>query len=104
MRLEYYPSEKLKKEVLEILGTHLNMRLYRVFFFGSRVTRKGNDRSDIDIGIEGPPISSALWMRLEEKLEKLPTLYKIEFVDFSRVSRKFRDVALVQIEELSPVA
>ena len=94
MRLEHYPLDKLKKELTEIIGGHLDLVKYKVFFFGSRVIGKGNDRSDIDIGIEGPaPIPWQIMLEIREKLEELPTLYKIDVVDFSSVSHDFYEVA-----------
>ena len=99
MRLEYYPVEKLKGELLKIIGRHLELSQYRVFFFGSRVVGGGSDRSDIDVGIEGDaPIPAAALIEIEEDVERLPTLYKIDIVDFSSVSEKFRSVALKQRE------
>ena len=54
MKLAHYPEKKLKKEILEIIGKHLDLRKYKVFFFGSRVKGDNFPRADIDIGIEGP--------------------------------------------------
>lgn len=103
MRLEHYPVEKLKREILAIIGKHLDLTKYRVFFFGSRVAGTGTDRSDIDVGIEGPkPISASAWMEIEETIENLPSLYKIEIVDFKHISPKFRKVALQTTEPLNP--
>jgi|SRR3989338_11164910 len=101
MRLEYYPVDKLKKEILDIIAKHLDIRSYRIFFFGSRVTGKGTDRSDVDVGIEGPPIPPRIWFDVQEAFENFPVLYKIEIVDFNRVSPRFRDVALRDVEELT---
>lgn len=102
MRLEYYSSEKLKSEIVAIVGKHLDLDAYRLFFFGSRVTNQGNERSDIDVGIEGPgPISPKTMLTIEEEIEKLPVLYKIEIVDFHRVPAKFRDIAKKQVEFLA---
>ena len=102
MRLEFYPVDKLKKEILEIIGRYLNLNSYRVFFFGSRVMEKGNERSDIDIGIEGPDeIPYEIMACLREEIEDLPTLYKIEIIDFKKVSPDFREVALQQTEIIS---
>ncbi len=103
MRLEYYPLEKLKQEILVILGKHLDVSQYRVFFFGSRVAGKGTDRSDIDVGIEGPePIQFEILEDIKEELERLPMLYKIDIVDFKNLTAKFREVARQHIEMLSP--
>lgn len=102
MRLEHYPLEKLKKEILEIVDRHVDTRVYRVFFFGSRVSEKGTDRSDIDVGIDGPDeISPAAWAAIQEEVEEIPTLYTIDVVDFRRVAPKFREVALQAVEPLS---
>lgn len=102
MKLGFYPPEKLKKELLDIIGRHLDLKNYRVFLFGSRVTGRGNERSDIDVGIEGPEaVSAKAWRSILDEIEKLPTLYKIEVVDFKKVSADFRKVALERIEVIS---
>lgn len=99
MRLEFYPVEKLKKEILERVGKHLDLGSHRIFFFGSRVTGRGDARSDIDVGIEGPrPLLSKVFQDIEEDFEDIPTLYKIELVDFKHVGRKFRETAIQEIE------
>lgn len=101
MRLEYESDEKIKKEVLRIIGTNLDLNRYRVFFFGSRVEGKGNKHSDIDIGIEGPePVPSTVMSEIKEGIEAIPTLYTIDVVDFAEVSEKFKKVALQHVEYL----
>ena len=101
MRLEHYPVEKLKQEILQIVGQHLDLKDCRLFFFGSRVDGKGNARSDIDIGIEGKrEIAIEIMGKIDEELEKLPVLYKIEIVDFKKVPPDFRKVALKAIEPI----
>lgn len=102
MRIEYYPVEKLKREILKIARKYIDTKRYRLFFFGSRVTGNGTDRSDIDIGIEGPkPVPLETISEIETEIEKLPTLYKIEIVDFARVAEKFRKVALKYTEPIN---
>ncbi|MBI3442161.1 MAG: nucleotidyltransferase domain-containing protein [Candidatus Sungbacteria bacterium] len=99
MRLEHYPLKKLKKEILDIVSRHLDLSRYRVFFFGSRVTGTGTDRSDVDVGIEGPePIAFGALLAIREDIERIRTLYKIDIVDFRGASDDFRAVALQHIE------
>jgi predicted nucleotidyltransferase len=99
MRLEFYPEEKLKKQIINIIGKYLDLSSYRVFFFGSRVKRDNFPRSDIDIGIEGPDeISAKTKLEIEEELDNLPTLYKFDLVDFKNVSLEFRREALKHVE------
>ena len=102
MRLEHYPVEKLKKQILDVVSKHLELRLYRVFFFGSRVTASHSQGSDIDIGIEGPKeIPGRICIEIREGLDNLPTLYKFDLVDFKQVTPKFREETLKNIENVN---
>lgn len=99
MKLEFYPVKELKKAVLEIIDKYLDTDLYRIFFFGSRIKGNNFPRADIDIGIEGQQeIPGEIKMKIKEDLERLPTLYKFDFVDFKNVSEKFKKEALKHIE------
>lgn len=102
MKLQHYDQEKLKKEILEVVGHQLDLNKHKVFFFGSRVNGRGDERSDIDVGIEGKErLPAGVMLEIQEGLEQLPTLYKIEAVDFRRVSDRFSQVARQQIEPLN---
>jgi predicted nucleotidyltransferase len=101
MKLEHYPAEKLKEEILKILSKYLDLSQYKVFFFGSRVKGNADERADIDIGIEGPEIPSHIKLEIEEELENLPILYKIDFVDFNNVDEKFKKVAKEYVEYIN---
>lgn len=84
MYITHESQEQLKKDILRILNKHLDLREYRVFFFGSRVKKKCNDRSDIDLGIEGQnPVSAEAWQNIKEDIDNLRTLYTIDCVDFN---------------------
>ena len=100
MKLQHYPSELLKNQISAILKNQLgNLSPYQAFFFGSRVTRHGDDRSDIDLGIQAAgPIPSQTMSRITEDIDQLPTLYKIDVVDFSSVSGQFAQVAKQSVE------
>lgn len=102
MRLKNYSEKKFKKELLKIIGAHLRLADYKIFVFGSRVNGKGDERSDIDIGIEGAaPIPLAIMAQIRTAVEGLPTLYDVDVVDFKRVEADFRAVALSKIEMLN---
>jgi predicted nucleotidyltransferase len=99
MKLEFYSEKKLKKEILKIINKYPSLRQYRVFFFGSRVRGDNFSRADIDIGLEGPkPVPIEIKLQIEEELEKLPTLYKFDLVDFSQVPKDFKKEAKRAIE------
>ena len=99
MRLEHYPIEKLKKEVITIIKNNLDDNDYRVFFFGSRVKGDNSPRADIDIGIEWRkklPIKAKF--KIKEEINGLPILYKFDIIDFKNVSEEFKKEAVKHIE------
>ena len=99
MKLEHYSIKKLKKEIIKIFSRYLDLKQYRVFFFGSRVKGDNFPRSDIDIGIEGPKqIPAEIKLKIEEEINKIPTLYKFDIVDFKNVSNKLKKEALKNME------
>jgi len=99
MRIENYPEKKLKREIIKIIGRYLDLKKYKVFFFGSRVKKDNFERADIDLGIEGPEeIPGSMMLEIKEELEKLPLLYKIDVVDFKKVSKEFKKEAKKNIE------
>jgi type I restriction enzyme S subunit len=86
------------KFAASVIRRHLPDPAYRIFLFGSRATGTAGERSDVDIGIEGPaPVPGVVLAAIHDELEEAPTLYTIEVVDFARVSEKFRQVAERQI-------
>ena len=99
MKLAHYSEKKLKKEILEIVGKYLDLKKYKVFFFGSRVKANNFPRADIDIGIEGPKkIPGDIKLEIEEEINNLLTLYKFDLVDFKSVDQKFKKEAKKYIE------
>ena len=91
MKLEHYSQKKLEKKILEIVGKYLDLKKYKVFFFGSRVSGENHERSDIDIGIKGPKkIPYGVIYNIQEDMnEKIPTLYKFDVVDFKDADKNF---------------
>ena len=73
----------------------------KVFLFGSRAAGTAGERSDFDIGIDAGkrlPAGTISW--IEEELDLLPDLRKVEVVDFSDVTDDFRRVAMGKTKEL----
>lgn len=92
LNLEYENIDEIKREILNIIKKYLNLRKCKIFFFGSRVVGNNRSGSDIDIGIEyeGQPIPLHTLSEIKEEIEKIPTLYLIDLVDFGRVSSDFK--------------
>lgn len=93
MRLEHYSQKKLEKEILEIVGKYLDLKKYKVFFFGSRANGESHKRSDIDVGIEGAEkFDESIIYKIKGDIEELNILYKIDIVNFTNASEKFLEV------------
>ncbi len=89
------------KRVTKIVQEELNCN-YELFLFGSRAKDTCDERADIDIGIlSDTPISPKQMFSIREKLDEIPTLLKIDFVDFATVTDDFRAVALKQVVEIT---
>lgn len=76
---------------------------YRVLLFGSWVSGRAAERSDIDIGILGPcEVDPATMAEIRETCEELPTLYTVDLVDLAGVPPDLRRVALADSLEMEP--
>jgi len=86
------------KILRKILQSHIPDKSYRAFIFGSRAKGTNRKFSDVDLGIIGPkPLSSRVFVTIQDEFEKSDLPYKVDFVDFSSVSDKFRKQALSNI-------
>ena len=96
------PTLKNEEEAIrDIIFQFINPNEYKVFIFGSRATGKARKFSDYDIGIEGKkPIAWETMALVKEMFEESDLPFKVDLVDFSLVSDKFRETALSKIKEL----
>ena len=94
-------QESLPKDLARITALNLDREKHHLFFFGSRVAGTSNKRSDIDVGIDGAEaIPEKSLMAIRNAVEVLPTLFKIDVVDFTRAKPQFKEVALKHIEPI----
>jgi predicted nucleotidyltransferase len=97
--------ESVVKIVRKRLGDQKGVHL---FLFGSRASTINTPRSDFDIGIELRNPETGLLQRvapktsfaIQEELEALPILQKIDLVDFATVSNDLTEVAMQKIQTL----
>ncbi len=75
---------------------------YRLFLFGSwSVEGAHHPKADIDIDIlADQPIDPIKLVNIREEIDRIPTLLKIDFVDFSSVSREFRQIAMKKTKNI----
>ena len=79
----------------------LDPKEYEIFVFGSRAHGGAKKYSDYDIGITGKkPVSSLSKIFIEENLEESNLPYKVDIVDFAKIPKKFKKVAMSNIKKL----
>lgn len=89
-----------EQQVLEMIrdvirGFTDDLQGYTVFLFGSRAAGTMHPRSDFDIGVLGErPLPVGVFSRVADRLDELPTLYRIDWVDLGTVSERFRTEAM----------
>jgi predicted nucleotidyltransferase len=67
---------------------------YRVLLFGSRARGSPRAASDFDLAIDGDkPLELNTFYEIEDALERLPTLARIDWIDLNRASKRLRDSA-----------
>jgi predicted nucleotidyltransferase len=72
---------------------------HRVVIFGSRARGDAKPRSDFDLAVVGEvPLPLKDFYALADELDQLETLYRFDWVDLARVSKKFRESALAHTE------
>ena len=99
MQLQHYPIEKLKAELVTSVKSELGDKKFRLFFFGSRVKGNANERADIDVGFwASDALDNSVKWKIKERLDEIPTLYKIDFIDFGNVDERFRNLAMQKME------
>ena len=89
--LDLKTTELLKQTVRKYLPDES----YKAFIFGSHATGNNRKFSDIDLGIIGPkPLSPIEHVSIKNELEESNLPYRVDLIDFTKVSDKFKQVSL----------
>lgn len=92
-------SKEVTNSIVQAIKRHLPYPHYRVFYFGSRVSGKASPRSDYDVGVEADQkIPFGFMAKIEDELDEIPILQKIDLVDFRSVAKNFYNFAKKNIE------
>lgn len=98
------PNNHRAEEVLAMLTDTMRENAdrlsgHKVVLFGSRARGNAKSRSDFDLGVIGDtPLPLEDFFAIEDKLDELQTLYRIDWVDFARASERFRAEALRNVK------
>ncbi len=84
-------EEKIKETIFK----YFPPEEYEVFLFGSRAAGNNRKWSDYDIGILGKgKIPYQILTKAENELEDSDIPYRVDIIDFTQVSDKFKSIAL----------
>lgn len=91
-------KELIRRRLLQMAPL---LRGHKVYLFGSRARARAGARSDFDLGVLGDePLALRDFYAIEDALDELPTLYRIDWVDLNRAPPQFRERALQAAELL----
>ena len=89
------------KEIKKNLKKFFDFKKHNVFIFGSRARGKARKFSDYDIGVIGrKPLDLKKIALIKGELEESDLPYRVDVVDFSTVSKNFKNLALSKIKKL----
>ena len=93
-------EEQIKTMIANVMRQFSSqLRGHRVLLFGSRAGGKARQRSDFDIGVIGnEPLPVKVFYEIDDMLENLPTLYRIDWVDLNNAAPSLRERALENAE------
>ena len=96
-------AEEILEMIRRVMSSHAcELAGFRVLLFGSRAEETAHERSDFDIGVDGAgPCPLEVFYRIEDALDELPMLYRIDWVDLNNVSPDFQESALLPHEGAS---
>lgn len=90
--LESLPA-RLRSQ-LKALGRKYGREGVELFVFGSLARKDGRFNSDLDLGVEWrKPASPKLFRQICRDVDDLPTVRKVDLVDFSKATPRWRKIA-----------
>jgi len=81
----------LPERHLKLLRSILGKYDYSFYLFGSRITDRAKEFSDIDLFYK-EPIPDETILRLEEELEESDLPYKVDLVDYNKCDDSFKRI------------
>jgi predicted nucleotidyltransferase len=93
-------EEQVKELIVGVMQKFApQLRGRKIILFGSRASGKARPRSDFDVGVIGDePLPIKVFYEIDDMLENLPTLYRIDWVDLNNAAPALRARALANSE------
>jgi predicted nucleotidyltransferase len=97
---EIIHADAFVAHVADILKRYLD-ESYAIFLFGSRADGTAHAKSDFDFGILGEQtVPLTILTEIQDAIQKSPTLFQADIVDFLSVDESFRAFALKTKQDL----
>lgn len=95
-----FMDSKWHKLIKLVLQKHLSQD-YSAFIFGSRAQGTNREYSDIDLGILGKDkLPTSTIAQIKNDLEDTSIPYRVDLIDFSTVTDKFKNSAMRKVINL----
>ena len=83
------------EKVIRAVCDHVDEKHLRLYLFGSWARGRALPISDLDIALDtGKPIEPAIFMKIADALDELPTLRRVDVLDLRSVDQEFRSRVL----------
>jgi predicted nucleotidyltransferase len=80
------------KESITVLKKHLNPS--KIILFGSRAKDNSDKNADFDLAVDCPKPEISVQRKIDEDIEGISGLYKIDIVYMPSIDEEFKDIVL----------
>ncbi len=85
-------ENEIIQAVTEILKRFLNPS--RIILFGSRAKENNREHSDFDFALDCAKPSLSVERKINEEIEKISGLYKVDLIYLGSVDKEFKEIVL----------
>ncbi len=84
----------LEPEYIEFIKRTVasHLKHYKLYVFGSRVTGRAKQYSDIDLALDSEELTGEVKSKLEFIFENSTMPYEVDIVDLRKISEKFKNI------------
>ena len=99
---DYAHVQTIARQVAGIVASIVHDSSIRVLLFGSWADGTPRPHSDIDLAIDGGPVTGSQMTDIREACDQMSTLYTVDLVDLARASTEFREQVRRQARVVIP--
>ena len=99
---DYAHVQTIAQQVARIVARIVPDSSIRVLLFGSWADGTPRLHSDIDLAIDGGPVTASQMTDIRDACDRMSTLYTVDLVDLARAAAEFRDQVRRQARVVIP--